>query len=191
MPVALTDSLSAPITMSSMHMWTGETNKVIGKHNGSAVSNSSGRHSYRVQGVEYALGAYIVASDSVMVFKSAYSKDVYVAPKGTAHSTSETTIKNTYKLIGNIPASSDGKGSDYWIGDIAIDEETGGWHPSAIGSSSAQGMGDMLWVGGINTSGTREYLIGGYLWDGLDAGSVGLNCWHGLSGAWWYCCGCD
>ena len=190
-PVALTDSLSAPIIMSSMHMYTGETNKVIGKHNGSAVSNSSGRHSYRVQGVEYALGAYIVASDSVMVFKSDYSKDVYVAPKGTAHSTSETTIKNTYKLIGNIPASSDGKGFDYWIGDIAIDEETGGWHPSAIGSSSAQGMGDMLWAGGASTSGTREYLTGGSLGYGVYAGSVHLVCWGGLSAAGWDYCGCD
>ena len=191
MPVALTDSLSAPITMSSMHMWTGETNKVIGKHNGSAVSNSSGRHSYRVQGVEYALGAYIVASDTVMVFKSDYSKDVYVAPKGVTHSTSESTIKSTYKLIGNIPASSNGKGNDYWIGDIAIDEETGGWHPSAQGASNSQGMGDMLYAGGQATSGTREYLQGGSLRSSSAAGSAFLHCGGVLAWAHWGFCGCD
>lgn len=190
-PVALTDSLNAPIIMSSMHMCTGETNKVIGKHNGSAVSNSSGRHSYRVQGVEYALGAYVVASDTVMVFKSDYSKDVYIAPKGVAHSTLESTIKSTYKLIGNIPASSDGKGNDYWIGDIAIDEETGGWHPSAQGASNSQGMGDMLYAGGANTSGTREYLQGGLLWNGSYAGSAFLRCGNRLVRAYWSCCGCD
>lgn len=189
MPVALTDSLSAPIIMSSMHMWTGETNKVIGKHNGSAVSNSNGRHSYRVQGVEYALGAYIVASDTVMVFKSDYSKDVYVAPKGVTHSTSESTIKSTYKLIGNIPATS--SGGDYWVGDVDIDEETGGWNPSVTGSSNSQGMGDMMYAGGKSTSGTREYLQGGNLWDGSDAGSAFLHCWLGLSAADWHFCGCD
>lgn len=189
MPVALTATLSAPIVMSSMHMHTGETKSVIGKHDGSAVSNSSGRHSYRVQGVEYALGAYIVASDTVMVFKSDYSKDVYVAPKGVAHSTSESTIKSTYKLIGNIPAGSNG--GDYWIGDISIDEETGGWHPSTKGASNVQGMGDMLWAGGANTSGTREFLQGGHLRDGSDAGSAHLHCWLGLDWTYWCCCGCD
>lgn len=189
MPVALTDSLSAPITMSSMHMRTGETNKVIGKHNGSAVSNSSGKHSYRVQGVEYALGAYIVASDTVMVFKSDYSKDVYVAPKGVAHSTSESTIKSTYKLIGNIPATS--SGGDYWVGDVGIDEETGGWNPSAIAASDSQGMGDKIYAGGTSTSGTREYLQGGGLWYASDAGSACLHCRNALSNAHWYFCGCD
>lgn len=189
MPVALTDSLSAPITMSSMHMWTGETNKVIGKHNGSAVSNSSGRHSYRVQGVEYALGAYIVASDAVMVFKSDYSKDVYVAPKGVTHSTSESTIKSTYKLIGNVPSTSNGGG--YWVGDVDIDEETGGWNPSAIGASNSQGMGDMVYAGGKSTSGTREYLQGGSLGYVSGAGSSSLSCWFDLSFASWLSCGCD
>lgn len=189
MPVALTDSLSSPITMSSMHMWTGETNKVIGKHNGSAVSNSSGRHSYRVQGVEYALGAYIVASDTVMVFKSDYSKDVYVAPKGVTHSTSESTIKSTYKLIGNIPATS--SGGDYWVGNVGIDEETGGWNPSAIGASNSQGMGDMVYAGGTSTSDTREYLQGGSLGIASRAGSAFLHCRSVLSHAFWSCCGCD
>ena len=189
MPVALTDSLSAPITMSSMHMWTGETNKVIGKHNGSAVSNSSGRHSYRVQGVEYALGAYIVASDAVMVFKSDYSKDIYVAPKGVTHSTSESTIKSTYKLIGNVPSTS--SGGDYWVGDVDIDEETGGWNPSVIGASNSQGMGDTVYAGGKSTSGTREYLQCGYLWDGSSAGSACLSCWCELDWSNWSFCGCD
>ena len=189
MPVALTDSLSAPITMSSMHMWTGETNKVIGKHNGSAVSNSSGRHSYRVQGVEYALGALIVASDTVMVFKSDYSKDVYVAPKGVTHSTSESTIKSTYKLIGNIPSTSNG--GDYRVGDVDIDEETGGWNPSTIGSGDSQGMGDIVWAGGQATSGTREYLQGGVLWYGSYAGSAALYCGYELDWTHWGCCGCD
>ena len=188
-PVALTDTLNAPIIMSSMHMWTGETKKVIGKHDGSAVSNTSGRHSYRVQGVEYALGAYFVASDVVMVFKSDHSKDVYVAPRGVKHSTSEATIKSTYKLIGNIPNS--GNGADFWIGDITVDEETGAWFPSSIISSGSQGMCDRLYAGGAQTSGTREYLQGGFLRDGSDAGVSFLHCWYGLSHGNWNYGGCD
>ena len=188
-PVALTDTLNAPIIMSSMHMWTGETKKVIGKHDGSAVSNTSGRHSYRVQGVEYALGAYFVASDVVMVFKRDHSKDVYVAPRGVKHSTSEATIKSTYKLIGNIPNS--GNGADFWIGDITVDEETGAWFPSSIISSDSQGMCDRLYAGGAQTSGTREYLQGGHLGYGVHAGVSSLDCWSGLSSADWLCAAAD
>lgn len=190
-PVALTDELSSPIIMSSMHMHTGETDKVIGKHNGSAVSNTSGRHSYRVQGVEYALGAYIIASDTVMDFQSDYSKNVYIAPKGIAHSSNDTTIRNTYTLIGNVPASLDGNGADYWIGDITVDPATGAWYPTSECSSSVQGMGDRLYAGGTNTSGTREYPQGGLLWYGLASGSSFLHCWSELSWTYWCYCGCD
>lgn len=189
--VTLTDELFSPIIMSSMHMWTGETNKVIGKHNGSAISNSSGRHSYRVQGVEYALGAYIVASDTIMDFQTDYSKNVYIAPKGTPHSSSEATIKSTYTLLGNIPASADGNGSDYWIGDIDIDTGTGCWYPISEGASSAQGMGDRIYAGGTATSGIREYLQGGHLWSGSVAGASFLHCRLGLGDGWWYFAAAD
>lgn len=185
------DAVISPIILSTMHSHTGETNSVIGKHNGSCTSNTNGRHSYRVQGVEYALGAYIVASDTVVDFQSDYSKNVYVAPKAIKHSSLDATIRITYTLIGNIPAHSNGNGSDYWIGDINIDERTGCWYPNAKGASNVQGMGDMLYAGGKATSGTREYLQGGVLWRGSDAGSVCLGCGPGLSAASWYFCGCD
>lgn len=190
-PVALTDELSSPIIMSSMHMWTGETDKVIGKHDGSNVSNTNGRHSYRVQGVEYALGAYIVASDVVLNFKEDYSKDVYVAPRGAAHSTNITTIRDTYKLVGNIPASSAGDGADWYIGDIDIDNETGTWHPSVEVSGSTQGFCDRIYAGGATTSGQREYLQGGALWNGSFAGSAYVYCRYSLSWSSWNFCACD
>lgn len=185
------DELMSPIIMSSMHMYTGETNKVVGKHNGSASSNTNGRHSYRVQGVEYSLGAYIIASDTVMFFKEDYSKDVYIASKGITHSANETTIKNTYTLIGNVPASEDGNGSDYWIGDISVDEESGLWYPCSQGSGDKQGTGDRIYSGGKNTSGLREYLQDGLLWYGSYAGFSCLACGYGLAYAGWYFCGCD
>lgn len=190
-PHVYTESFSAPIILTSMHTWSGKTDSVLGKHDGSPVSNTDAKHPYRVQGREYAVGGYIIASDVVMEFQSNYSKNVYVAEKGTTHVTDTTTIKSTYKMIGNVPASSDGTGADWWVGDISVDMDTGSWFPSVIGASSSQGMGDRVYAGGTSTSGTREYLQGGSLGVGSAAGSACLHCGGGLSSAHWHSLGCD
>lgn len=186
-PVKLTDTLNVPITMSSMHIHTGETKKVIGKHDGAAVSNTSAIHPYRIQGVEYQVGTYHVAANTVMVFKSDYSKDVYIREKGTAWSDNENIVKSTYKLVGNIPSSADGKGSDWWVGDVGIDEETGAWWPIAATDSSDRGMGSRVYAGGTATSGTRESLETGNLRNGMNSGSACVYCGGGLwFGGWHY-----
>ena len=187
-PAAISDTVNAPITMSSMHWWSGSTDQVIGKHDGSLTSNTDGKHPYRVMGIEDAVGGYIVYADSVMVFKEDYSKDVYIARRGTKHVTDEATIKSTYKLIGNIPAND---GADFWIGDIGVDTETCAWFVKAVGSSDRQGWGDRCYAGGKNTSGTREDLGRGNLRDGADGGPVCVHCWGWLDGALWCCLGCD
>ena len=187
-PVAISDTVNAPITMSSMHWRSGSTDKVIGKHDGSLTSNTDGKHPYRVMGIEDAVGGYIVYADSVMVFKEDYSKDVYIARRGTKHVTDEATIKSTYKLIGNIPAND---GADFWIGDIGVDTETCAWFVKAVGSSDRQGWGDRCYAGGKSTSGTREDLGRGYLWLGADGGPVFVSCRSGLDWAYWGYLGCD
>ena len=125
------------IYMSSMHAHAGDTDSVIGHRDGSPVSNSDGRHPFRIQGIEYLHGAWIVASDTVMFFKEDYSKDVYKAPRGVAHSTNDATIKETYTLVGNIIANN---GADFWVGDV--DHVDGVWFPTSVVSSDQQGMGD-------------------------------------------------
>ncbi len=191
MPVALSDTVNAPITISSMHWWSGTTDQVIGRHDGSYVSNTDSKHPYRVQGREYAIGSYIVASDTVMDFQSDYSKNVYVAARGVVHSASDSIIRSTYSLIGNIPSSKDGNGSDLWVGDVALNMDTGSWFPSCEGSSNTQGYGDRMYSGGKTTSGTREYLQGGNLWSGSSAGSACLSCGLGLGWAFWGYCAAD
>ena len=191
MPIKLSDTVNAPITITSMHWWSGSTDKVIGRHDGSFTSNTDGKYPYRVQGREYAVGGYMIASDTVMDFQSDYSKKVYVAPKGVSHSSSDAMIRNTYTCIGTIPANPDGNGSDFWVGDIAVDVDTGAWFPTVKGSSDSQGFADMLYAGGKATSGTREYLQGGNLWGGSLAGSAFVDCWSWLAGAAWLCLGCD
>ena len=187
-PVAISDTVNAPITMSSMHWWSGSTDRVIGKHDGSLMSNTDGKHPYRVMGIEDAVGGYIVYADSVTVFKEDYSKDVYIARRGTKHVTDEATIKSTYKLIGNIPAND---GADFWIGDIGVDTETCAWFAKAVGSSDRQGWGDRCYAGGKSTSGTREDLGRGHLGYGAHGGPVCVRCWSGRGGTDWYSLGCD
>ena len=183
-PVALTDSLSAPIIMSSMHWRSGATDSVRGHHDGSPGSNTDSKHPYRVQGREYAVGGYLVASDTVAWLNEDGSRTIYAAPKGTAHSNNGSTIQSTYKQAGTIPLNSSGSVADYWVGDAGIDEDTGAWYPATQGSGSTQGCADMYFAGGDATNTFREYLQCGNLGSGSGAGSCYLNLgyWLGRSG---------
>lgn len=187
-PVKLSDTVNAPITITSMHWWSGSTDAVIGRHDGSYVSNTDAKHPYRVQGREYAVGAYLVASDTITEAQEDFSRKVYVAPKGVAHSSSDSTIKSTYKYIGSMPACEKGF---YCVGDVAVDLDTGAFYASSIGSSTSTGFTDYIYQNGGEKSGTREYLIGGNLWAGSDAGCSCVSCWGGLDWARWSCCAAD
>ena len=184
-PVALTDSLSAPIIMSSMHWWSGATDSVRGHHDGSPGSNTDSKHPYRVQGREYAVGGYLVASDTVAWLNEDGSRTIYAAPKGTAHSNNDSTIQSTYKQVGTIPLDSSGSVADYWVGDAGIDEDTGAWYPASQGSGSTQGCGDMYYAGGTTANTFREYLQCGHLWYVSNAGSCCLDLGYGLGLGLW------
>ena len=191
-PHAYTEDFSAPIMLSSMHAWSGATDAVKGRHDGSPVSNTDAKHPYRVQGREYMVGGYIVASDTVMDQQADYTKKVLVAPKGVAHSNADATIRSTYSDIGLIPAAEAGENADWWVGDFGIDKGAGTWWPATEGSGNSQGAGDRVYAGGSGvTSGTREYLQGGGLGHGSNAGSAFLGCWHGLGIGSWNCLSCD
>lgn len=187
-PVALSDDVNAQIILTSMHWRSGTTDKVIGKHDGSMTSNTDSKHPFRVMGLECSVGGYVVYADSVMIFKEDYSKDVYIAPRGTKHVKDEATIKSTYKLIGNIPGN---EGNDFWIGDIGVDVETCSWFAKTVGASDSQGWGDRCYSGGKSTSGTKEDLGRGSLWAWSPAGSVCVACRYGLGWASWHFLGCD
>lgn len=179
----VTDTLTRQIYMSSMHAYSGDTDCVIGHHDGSPVSNTDYKHPCRIQGIEYLLGVGEIASDTVMFFNSDYSKDVYVAPRGITHSSSETAIKSTYTKIGTVAANSDGKDSNYWSGDII--QSNGGWLPITQVSGGGYGNKDIIWAGGTYTSGSREYYQGGSLGYGSHAGLSFLHCCNGLTWALW------
>lgn len=187
MPVQLTDELSANITMSSMHWWSGATDSVLGHHDGSPTSNVNGRFPYRVQGREYSVGGYAVASDTVAWLNEDGTRTVYSAPRGAEHVSANDSIKETYKESGTIPVHSGGAAADYWVGDCVVDPETGAWHPDAQGSGSTQGCGDMYYTGGTSANTFREFLQGGSLGGGSYAGSCYLHLGYWLGNGYWFC----
>lgn len=191
MPHVYDDTFSAPIILSSMHAVAGLTDSVLGHHDGSPVSNTDSKHPYRVQGREYLVGGYIVASDTVAYLNADGSRTVYTAEKGTAHSNNQETILSTYKNAGTIPNSATGTAADWYIGDLSLDENTAAWWPSAEGSGSMQGVCDRYYAGGSGSDTLREYLQGGALWVGSVAGVGFLHLGYSLSLGGWLSLACD
>lgn len=186
MPVALSDTLNAPITLSTMHWHSGTTDAVIGHHDGSPGSNTDSKHPYRVQGIEYAVGGYEVLSDVVLAFDDSNGKDVYVCPAGVAHTKTDAEILANYKKAGSFPAD------DFWIGDIGFDPETCVTYPATQGSGDKTGVGDRVYGGGNASKNTlREYLQGGNLGGGSGAGASFVGCGGGLGGGGWGCLAAD
>lgn len=190
-PHVYTEEFSAPIMLSSMHAWSGTTDAVRERHDGSPVSNTDSKHPYRVQGREYAVGGYIVASDTVALLNADGTRTIYAAEKGVDHSSTDATIKSTYKIAGTIPVNSSGSVGDFWIGDDGFDTDTGTWYPAKQGSGSTQGVGDMYYAGGEADNTLREYLQGGNLWNGSLAGASFLHLWDLLGNERWRHLGCD
>lgn len=187
MPVALSDTLNAPITLSTMFWYSGATDVVKAHHDGSPGSNTDSKHPYRVQGVEYAVGGYFTAANVELMFQAdGSSKSVLVAPAGQKNTTDEAAIRSTHTNVGTIPGR-DPLNGDFWIGDIDMDVGTCVTWASAKGSGSNTGVGDNLYGGGtsvaVNT--LREYLRGGLLWGRSSAGSSFAGCWDWLGSASW------
>lgn len=180
MPVALSDTLNAHITLSTMHWHSGTTDAVIGHHDGSPGSNTDSKHPYRVQGIEYAVGGYEVLSDAVLAFDDSNGKDVYVCPADVAHAKIDAEILANYKKVGSFPAG------DFWIGDIGFDPETCVTWPATQGSGDKTGVGDRIYGGGnASKNALREYLQVGSLWNGSAAGASFVHCRGWLGGGNW------
>lgn len=152
--------------------YSGTTNNVVGKHDGSMISNTNSKFPYRIQGREYSVGLQMVASDTVTVLKDDSTRDVYVAPRGSNHTTDESNIKKNYNLIGSIPAQVN-TSPEYWVGDIEINANTGVWFPSCQGSGDSQGFADCIMGDASYT--LSSYVYGGKLTNGSCGGFVSLE----------------
>ena len=175
------DESKANVYISSMHAHAGWTDEVKGAYDGSPVSNTDGKHPFRLCGLEYAVGGYEAVSDAVMNINSDYTTDVYRCERWATRQTALSNIQADYTKVGTIPVNG-ADNSDFWIGDYGIAD--GCWYPSSIGSSDSLGVGDRVYRGGTNT-GLREFLMGGALWNGSAAGLCCLRCGGWLGAAGW------
>lgn len=185
MPVALSDTLNAPITLSTIYWCSGTTDAVIGHHDGSPGSNTDAKHPYRVQGIEYAVGGYEVLSDVVLAFDDSGGNGIYVCPAGVTHTMTDAEILAKYKKVGNFPAG------DWWIGDIGFDPETCVTWPATQGSGDKTGVGDRVHGGNPDKNTMHEYLQGGDLGQWSGAGASHAYCWHRFRGEYWNCLAAD
>lgn len=164
--------------------FTAETDKVIGHYDGSYLSNTDGRHTFRIVGTEYAWGQAFIESNVVMEKDANGDWLQYFAPKGTKHVANAHT---GYVLVGKIP----GDANDYWSGDIDVDARGIMW-PSSKGSSDSLGTGDRVWGPSSGEAGAlRERYTVGPLWHGSFAGLATVACGDDLSGAGWTSGCCD
>ena len=165
--------------VSSMPCYTGETDAVVDHYDGSNISYTNARHTFRLHGREYLNGLYFVPSNAGLMMKD-NNWHVMYAPKGAKHNTG----LSGYSDGGYIPYND---GVDYWSGDWNCNAGNGIVYPSSKGSSNSLGIGDMCYVGGKNIAeGTiREYLLCGSLWDWSAAGLLFVYCGVWLGHARW------
>ena len=174
---------------------------VIGMHDGSVTSLTSGKHPYRVQGTEYMPGYYICAGDTVAVrgdgtteltidgvnvTPTATQMVILVCPAGKDRLNSTSNTLSPWITAGYVPSGV----VDATIADSYIYNETISWNGVAYpvlpgGTSDQAGHGDTLW---INTSGTKEFLLGGRLLSMNAAGSATLDLTYGVAAVSWDRC---
>lgn len=182
---------------------SGETDAVLGKHDGSCTSNTNGRHPYRVQGTEYMPGAYICAADVVCclgngtqevplngeVLIPTSSQRVYLIAPPTVRRLSSGNLAS-FMAAGYVPVGV-GTNTSGYILNVQLDPVWGiayPLHAGGTGSSSSTGHADNFWT---NTQNPSEFLSGGTLVTGAGAGSAYLAANFALGGATWDIAGRD
>ena len=161
-----------------------ETDRVIGHLDGSYLSNTDGKHPFRILGTEFMWGQAMIESNSMSEKDANGDWLQYFAPKGVKHVANAHT---GYVCAGKIPGAS----SDYWVGDIDVDTRGFMW-PSTKGTSDSLGAGDRVWGPQSGSAGDlRERYSVGPLGGGSFDGIALAYLWRGLSGASWDCGCCD
>lgn len=182
---------------------SGETDAVLGKHDGSCTSNTNQRHPYRVQGTEYMPGAFICAADVVCclgngtqevllngeVLIPTSSQRVYLIAPPTVKRLSSGSLAS-FMAAGYVPVGV-GTNTSGYILNVQLDPVWGiayPLHAGGTGSSSSTGHADNFWT---NTQNPSEFLSGGTLDRGAVAGSASLAADNALGLATWSIAGRD
>ena len=178
-------SPEAGMKVATMPNFSGQTDDVIGRFDGSYESNTDGKHTYRIHGMEFNWGQWITASDAVIEYiEDNTRRALYVAPRGVAHVANAHT---NYLEVGEFAEGT----SDAWIGDITIDEQTGAMYPVADGTGNNVGCGDRFYRNAGTAGSLREYLQVGGLSYGSHYGLCHVYSDYALGYLYWNYGSCD
>lgn len=182
-PEAFDTTLTTWITTMPWH--SGATDEVAGS-DGSPNSNTNGKDPYKIQGIETCIGAYEVLGNVVMDIVTGPdgnpARDVYVCEDASTLSSNIATVRANYKkAIAQVAYTA---ASWKYITEETTDPNLGIMIPTKVGGGSTTGFADGLYTD-AGTSGQREWVALGALYDGASAGLWFLAAGRGWSGAGW------
>lgn len=182
-PEAFDTTLTTWITTMPWH--SGATDEVAGS-DGSPNSNTNGKDPYKIQGIETCIGAYEVLGNVVMDIVTGAdgnpARDVYVCEDASTLSSNIATVRANYKkAIAQVAYTA---ASWKYITEETTDPNLGIMIPTKVGGGSTTGFADGLYTD-TGTSGQREWLALGGLYNGADAGLWILTASSGWSYTSW------
>lgn len=185
--VALNDTLTSPVYLSTMHWWSGSCDNVLGP-DGSPTSCTSGKEPFVLSGVEFGHGAYTVISDIILsgvydADSDTYSQTPYIV--NDSRKIANNKLTDDYTEIGyKLP---DTKDNWKYISKVGYDSRYPFLQlPTEVDASSTTGFCDGLHTGARGTS-LREWLWFGALGYGARAGLRFVLAYDGVDWSWWYC----
>ena len=178
-PEAFDTTLTTWITTMPWH--SGATDEVAGS-DGSPNSNTNGKDPYKIQGIETCIGAYEVLGNVVMDIVTGVdgnpARDVYVCEDASTLSSNIATVRANYKkAIAQVAYTA---ASWKYITEETTDPNLGIMVPTKVGGGSTTGFADGLYTD-TGTSGQREWLALGSLFNGTLAGLWFLSADYGWS----------
>ena len=182
-PEAFDTTLTTWITTMPWH--SGATDEVAGS-DGSPNSNTNGKDPYKIQGIETCIGAYEVLGNVVMDIVTGAdgnpARDVYVCEDASTLSSNIATVRANYKkAIAQVAYTA---ASWKYITEETTDPNLGIMIPTKVGGGSTTGFADGLYTD-TGTSGQREWLALGGLYNGAGAGLWFLLASYGWSSTDW------
>lgn len=182
-PEAFDTTLTTWITTMQWH--SGATDEVAGS-DGSPNSNTNGKDPYKIQGIETCIGAYEVLGNVVMDIVTGAdgnpARDVYVCEDASTLSSNIATVRANYKkAISQVAYTA---ANWKYITEETTDPNLGIMIPTKVGGGSTTGFADGLYTD-AGTSGQREWLALGDLYDGAIAGLWILVAGGGWSDTYW------
>ena len=140
-----------------------------------------------IQGIECMVGGYETLGNAFMGIIDGTHRDVYVCDDSTKLTTDINTAKKNYKKLPKQMTVT--KNAQWCYGtNIHIDLENGMniiTQAGESGSGSSTGFCDGIYFDNA-TTGQREFLLLGHLWNWGIGGTFFSYCYAGLGAAWWH-----